>query len=119
MKQGADIKQALLAIFVLLSLIVVIGVLTFDLLDTNATVELTGIVDGLYQEQSEVPPPPIFLVKLNDGRIVQVKGTSHVLFKKGKKVRIIEQKTTILKRKVYQFVGYEDENQSTPRDDNR
>ncbi|NJD55581.1 MAG: hypothetical protein FIA94_04150 [Nitrospirae bacterium] len=118
MNKGLDIKQALLLIFVLLSL-VVIGLLTFDLPDTNARVELIGIVDGLYQEQSDVPQSTVFLVKLDDGNIVQVKGSSHVLFRKGKKVRIIEQKTTILKRKIYQFVSYVDEKSGMPVDDGK
>ena len=119
MKNGFDIKLALLLIFVLLFIMIVIGVFTFDSPDPRTTVELTGIVHGLYQGQSDVPQPTVFLVKLSDGNVVQVKGTSHVIFKKGRKVNVIEQKTTILKRRIYQFVGYVDEIQSKLPDDQK
>lgn len=100
--------------FVLICVILVIGVLTFDLPDNSTTIELIGIVDGLFQGQSDTLRAPVFLVKLNDGKIVQVRRTSHLLFRKGKKVRIIEQKTSILKRKIYYFASYIEEKQVTP-----
>jgi|OpeIllAssembly_1097287.scaffolds.fasta_scaffold538969_1 hypothetical protein len=47
MKNGFDIKRTLLLIFVLLSIIIVIGVLKSDSPGPTTTGELTGIVHGL------------------------------------------------------------------------
>jgi hypothetical protein len=111
MKIIDNLWQSLGICFTIILVILIIVVLTFDLPDPSSTVELTGLVDGLYQAQSDTPSPTVFLVKLSSGNIVQVKGTSYVLFRKEKKVRIIEQKTMILKRRIYKFVGYVEENQ--------
>ena len=47
-----------------------------------------------------------FLVKLDNGEIVQVRTTSDVEFRKGGKAIIFEYTTNVLKRKVYGFERY-------------
>ena len=94
------------------AVLAVILVLSFDYPKPDSAVELTGILDGLYQPPSDDAVRTFFLVKLDDGTIAQVKVSSNILFQKGKKVKIIQQKTRILNRKVYDFISYLEENKN-------
>ena len=82
-----------------------IKVLDVPVISTKANVN--GTVVGIYQSQTKTHVgEDRFLVKLDNGEIVQVRTTSDVEFRKGGKAIIFEYTTNVLKRKVYVFERY-------------
>lgn len=67
-------------------------------------VELDGVVVGLFQEPGYPPHPTRFLVRLSDGRTVEVYGTQFHTFRRGEPVVVAEQRSAILHRTIHRLV---------------
>ena len=85
-----------------------IKVLDVPVISTRS--EVNGTVIGIYQSQTRTHVgEDRFLVKLDNGEIVQARTTSDVEFRKGGKAILFEYATKVLKRKVYVFARYVDD----------
>lgn len=108
---GAEAKAAAVRIGIAVAALAVISLGALLGMDTaGSEVQVTGRLTGLYQPQTDIPPPPSFLVRLDSGEVVEVPGPERTVFRRGKRVLLFEQTSRILGRKTYRFSRYlEDE----------
>ena len=79
-----------------LTLIPILGLFIFISIDNSGSgIEnyVTGVMIGLNQQQIQNPPPPSLLVKLNQGKTVEVRMPPGIIFEKGRRIVLIEKNT--------------------------
>lgn len=110
MKLIATAKGFLTGLIVITILaFILIQVLDFPIMSTKK--EMTGTLNEIYQSQARWHiGEDRLLVQLDNGEIVQARVASGVDFRKGKKVLISEYTTGVLRRKVYLFERYVEDN---------
>ena len=81
------------------------AVLTLEPWTKTATRQ--GTVVGLWHHGGEEPtPPPILTVELDDGPVVRVSRTEHLISAQGRRMLVQERVSRILGRRSYSFVRF-------------
>ena len=101
------VRNILPAIFVSLALIILIAAFLIYRYSPGDTVEVSGVVTGLYGDPVPKRGEIIYLlVELDDGRVVKTRKPNGVLYKKSNRVQLIETKTYRFGNIRYDFKSY-------------